>query len=412
MKKAAGPWAVLLLLPAVLAQTLTATNFVPYYNYEGLLAVAGTVTVTCSGTTHTLDYDLTSVEAQCAGSADSEAANSCGIHVHEGTTCDDEAGSHYYEDDEASDPWASITYASSGSVGSASGTTPGVDTGMTSPELVGRALIVHGYDGGRIACALLKNPAPAPTPMPTPAAVDWEALHPSSVPNVLSVAAGTTVTFTWSSDHNVYEVDATAYDDCDFTDATQIASMSVGGSVDVAAPDAPTTRYYVCTVGSHCDSGQKIAITWAPLPTDASAAPTPAPTGDLLNPAPTAASVPSSTAQSVVIALQLVLAEVSANNATFESVVKAAPVATLSYISSPDDIVAFSVVASRRRRLQSTYTVSFSVRVAAATLASDVATALSDAAESGALNTLLAIAADAEAVDAPTAPAEIGRAHV
>ena len=31
---------MLLLLPAVLAQTLTATNFVPYYNYEGLLAVA------------------------------------------------------------------------------------------------------------------------------------------------------------------------------------------------------------------------------------------------------------------------------------------------------------------------------------------------------------------------------------
>jgi len=177
-------------------------------------------------------------------------------------------------------------------------------------------------------------------------------------------------------------------------------------TVDVAAPGTPTTKYYVCAVNSHCLMDQKIAITWAPLPTDASAAPTPAPTGDLLNPAPTAASVPSSTAQSVVIALQLVLAEVSANNATFESVVKAAPVATLSYISSPDDIVAFSVVASRRRRLQSTYTVSFSVRVAAATLASDVATALSDAAESGALNTLLAIAADAEAVDAPTAPAD------
>ena len=121
MKKAAGPWAVLLLLPAALAQTLTATNFVPYYNYEGLLAVAGTGTVTCSGTTHTLDYDLTSVEAQCAGSADSEAANSCGIHVHEGTTCDEEAGSHYYEDDEASDPWASITYAGSGSVGHRAG---------------------------------------------------------------------------------------------------------------------------------------------------------------------------------------------------------------------------------------------------------------------------------------------------
>ena len=39
-------------------------------------------------------------------------------------------------------------------------------------------------------------PAPTSVPTPTPPAVDWEALHPSSGPNVLSVAAGTTVTFT------------------------------------------------------------------------------------------------------------------------------------------------------------------------------------------------------------------------
>ena len=203
--------------------------------------------------------------------------------------------------------------------------------------------------------------------------------------------------------------DATAYDDCDFTDATKIASMSVGGSVDVAAPDAPTTRYYVCTVGSHCDSGLKIAITWAPLPTDASVAPTPAPAGDLSNPTPTAASVPSPTAQSVVIASQLVLEEVyvGLDTATpLEGVIKAALVTTLSSISSTDDIVAFSAVASRRRRLQSTFTVSFSVRVAAATLASDVATELAAAAQNGALNTQLAIAADAASVSPPTAPAD------
>ena len=30
-----------------------------------------------------------------------------------------------------------------------------VDTGLTAADLVGRALIIHGYDGGRIACALL-----------------------------------------------------------------------------------------------------------------------------------------------------------------------------------------------------------------------------------------------------------------
>ena len=379
--------------------------------------------------------------------------------------------------------------------------------------------------------------------------------------------------------------DATAYDDCDFTDATKIASMSVGGSVDVAAPDAPTTRYYVCTVGSHCDSGQKTAITWAaapptaapvfaptpapvvattgaptprpsvatttaptnspativdiavgmnetfsmlvqllqaadlvetlagdgpftvfaptndafalalpghafdtmqkpenlellqailkyhvlagtvlsadlsldqtattlegsdvtvtsidpvmindatmitadviasngaihvidavlippdlpaPTPAPPTPGPTPAPAGEFSNPAPTAASVPLPTARFVVIASQLVLAEVSVDAATLEGVVKAALVATLSLISSLDDIVAFSAVASRRRRLQSMYTVSFSVRVAAATSASDAATKLSGAAQSGALTTALNTAADAASVSAPTAPA-------
>ena len=107
-----------LFLPAVVAQ-LTATDFVPYYNYNGGLAVAGTVTVTTDGTSQTLDYELTGTEADCAGGADSEAANSCGVHIHSGVSCDGDASGHYYDDElVASDPWGSITYA--GQVGSVS----------------------------------------------------------------------------------------------------------------------------------------------------------------------------------------------------------------------------------------------------------------------------------------------------
>ena len=46
-------------------------------------------------------------------------------------------------------------------------------------------------------------------------------------------------------------------------------------TVNVAAPDTPTTKYYVCTVSDHCDDGQKIAITWEAAST---AAPVFAPT--------------------------------------------------------------------------------------------------------------------------------------
>ena len=67
----------------------------------------------------------------------------------------------------------------------------------------------------------------------------------------------------WSGTHNVYEVpDATALDNCDWSSGTLVASSSVQ-TVDVAAPDTPTTKYYVCQEPGHCDADQKIAITWA-----------------------------------------------------------------------------------------------------------------------------------------------------
>ena len=100
----------------------------------------------------------------------------------------------------------------------------------------------------------------------TPFMVDWKI---PMDPQTLSVSAGTTVTFTWSSTHNVHEVPgATAFDNCDFSSGTEVASTAVQ-TVDVAAPDTPTIRYFVCTVGSHCTSGQKIAITWVATPTPA-----------------------------------------------------------------------------------------------------------------------------------------------
>ena len=140
----------MLLLPAALAQTLTATDFVKYYNYNGGLAVAGTVTVTTDGTSQTLDYSHQR-DPLCGAGADSSLANSCGVHIHQGTTCDGDAGGHWYDDESITeDPWASDLVPGGTS---ASDTTDPVDTGLTAADLVGRALIIHGYDGGRIGCA-------------------------------------------------------------------------------------------------------------------------------------------------------------------------------------------------------------------------------------------------------------------
>jgi plastocyanin len=97
----------------------------------------------------------------------------------------------------------------------------------------------------------------------TAAAVDWEAMHPSASANTLTLAAGQTATFTWEDNHDVWEFkDEASYNACNFAGAVEKASTSVK-TVDIS-PGTTTaqTRYYGCSVGSHCDDGQKIAISW------------------------------------------------------------------------------------------------------------------------------------------------------
>jgi len=117
--------------------------------------------MTTVGTTQTFAYALSGVDPMCASGAGS-AANSCGLHIHSGMTCTDNALGHYYTGSVTTDPWTSVAYTST-----ADGKTTGsvvVDTGATQAEVVGRAFIVHAYDGSRIACALLQ---PVPSPAPT-----------------------------------------------------------------------------------------------------------------------------------------------------------------------------------------------------------------------------------------------------
>ena len=93
--------------------------------------------------------------------------------------------------------------------------------------------------------------------------VDWEAMHPSASANTLTLAAGQTATFTWEDNHDVWEFSSVdAYNSCNFAGAVEEASTSVKSVVLAAPTSAATTKYYGCSVGSHCDDGQKIAISW------------------------------------------------------------------------------------------------------------------------------------------------------
>jgi len=141
------------ILGALTELPLSAAGFEPYFNYGGNLGVSGTVgPMTTNGGTQTFNYQLSGVDPECSGGAGT-AGNSCGIHIHSGTSCAENALGHFYAVDD--DPWTSVAYTSNDS-GTAHGETM-VDTGYSSVQTTGRAMIVHDYSGARIACAILGN---------------------------------------------------------------------------------------------------------------------------------------------------------------------------------------------------------------------------------------------------------------
>jgi len=91
------------------------------------------------------------VETDCKRTPDG-VANACGIHIHEGETCDDaeQVGGHFFDGSIPSDPWASQVYSTRH--GAASGLFP---TKIGTDDIAGRALVVHDKTGARVACGLI-----------------------------------------------------------------------------------------------------------------------------------------------------------------------------------------------------------------------------------------------------------------
>merc|ERR1712107_708921 len=86
-------------------------------------------------------YQMEGLEADCA-TAPEGVSNACGIHIHEGTTCDDAdaVGGHYYDTTSmSSDPWSPVTYTAT-SGGTAKGKTSAkIGAGQ---DIGGRAIVV------------------------------------------------------------------------------------------------------------------------------------------------------------------------------------------------------------------------------------------------------------------------------
>jgi hypothetical protein len=112
----------------------------------------------------TLYYDLAEVDPACS-SPEPGVANSCGIHIHEGTSCDDatKPGGHYWDKTQMdADPWLAAEYVSVGRI--ARGEVYNLFFGFEWREAEGKVFVVHDRKGGRVTCQVIPPAVPGPGP--------------------------------------------------------------------------------------------------------------------------------------------------------------------------------------------------------------------------------------------------------
>ena len=104
----------------------------------------------------------------------------------------------------------------------------------------------------------------------------WSAM-PSS-PSSYKVVIGDKLSFKYTEYHNVYLMPSPeAYESCDFSAATELASATYGGGEGdtpnkyEAVTTATGTLYFACQIPGHCAGKQKIAVTVTAAPPDSPA---------------------------------------------------------------------------------------------------------------------------------------------
>ena len=124
-----------------------------YPGYEGH-PIEGEVTLYFHGDTNvSIAYNLHGVEDACK-TPNASAPNSCGIHIHEGSSCKTASapGGHFYNHSTfSSDPWAHVVYDvyHSGHVEA--------EFGYGMREAEGKTFVVHNHAGARVTCAVIPN---------------------------------------------------------------------------------------------------------------------------------------------------------------------------------------------------------------------------------------------------------------
>lgn len=123
---------------------------ITYPGYEGDLEVTfDQIDVDLSGTNDVyMYYQNLHGDSLCDGNT-FEADNSCGLHLHVGSSCDDadEVGGHFYDSENYADPWLIARYVHGEGYGLIH--TAGVE------DFQGRVVVIHDSTGARIACTAI-----------------------------------------------------------------------------------------------------------------------------------------------------------------------------------------------------------------------------------------------------------------
>lgn len=119
----------------------------------------GQVKITKQGYDIWIDMSMYNLAKHCPKSKTKKGG--CGIHIHQGTDCHN-PGDHYWNKDifGSNDPWSAVMYdsdkhghadtAETGSIAMPFG------NGFSFKHNVGHVIVMHSFNGEKIACGVLK----------------------------------------------------------------------------------------------------------------------------------------------------------------------------------------------------------------------------------------------------------------
>jgi len=148
-------------VPTPFCSAHTVPRFVKYPESSSKLNVVGHMAIATDGQSQTLRWSMSGLDTACVEGwlEIARPANSCGVHIHTGTSCDTAAGvgGHFWDNDQLeSDPWKTTVYSAEGGSSVQTSDSEIVTTGLTSDDILGRVMVVHDSTGARIACGVIE----------------------------------------------------------------------------------------------------------------------------------------------------------------------------------------------------------------------------------------------------------------